>query len=200
NLAGLPANVKAELEAKDRGFDAMQTLQFARDHWDDTSSDIFPNNCAHFVSQALHAGGLPYKGRSTLDDHGWGQSRAGEWEWNMPDSKWWPEVEGYSHTRSWYNADAQQDFFMNNGGERVGISGARPGDVVYFDYADGPGAHVDGESHHVALVTGVLPDGEILYSQHTPGAQNSSLTGRIPVVEQGEGTRHVVVVRPGRSW
>ncbi|MGV9802715.1 amidase domain-containing protein, partial [Mycobacterium sp. NPDC003449] len=31
NLAGLPANVKAELEAKDRGFDAMQTLQFARD-------------------------------------------------------------------------------------------------------------------------------------------------------------------------
>lgn len=200
NLAGLPAGVKTELEAKDRGYNAMETLQYARDHWDDTDEDLFPNNCAHFVSQALHAGGLPYKGQTTLDENGWGRSRAGEWGWNTPDSRWLPEVEGLSHTRSWYYADAQQDFFLNNGGDRVGMSGARPGDVLYFDYADGPGGHTDGESHHAALVTAVLPDGDILYTQHTPGAQNSSLTGRIPVVEQGEGAQQYTVVRPRQAW
>jgi hypothetical protein len=200
NLAGIPQNVKAELEAKDRGYNAILAIQFARDHWNDTEGDVFSNNCANFVSQALHAGGLPFKGNTTLGDNDWGRSRAGEWGWNMPDSRWWPEVEGFSHTRSWYNADAQQEFFLKNGGERVGASGARPGDIVYFDYADGPGGRADGESHHAALITAVLPDGDILYTQHTPGAQNSSLNGRLPVIEQGEGAQHYTVVRPRLTW
>ncbi|MDG4663715.1 amidase domain-containing protein [Mycobacterium sp. 236(2023)] len=200
NLPGLPASVKTELEARDRGYNAMETLQYARDQWDDTGSDIFPNNCAHFVSQALHAGGLPYKGSSTMDENGWGRSAAGEWEWDMPDKDYWPEVEGFTHSRSWYNADSQQGFLLNNGGESVGIANARPGDVVYFDYADGPGGNVDGEAHHAAVVTAVLPDGEVLYTQHTAGAENSTLTGRLPMVAQDEGAQTVTVVRPKQTW
>lgn len=44
NLPGLPAAVRAELQNAGRGYDAMETLQFARDQWDDTGTDIFPNN------------------------------------------------------------------------------------------------------------------------------------------------------------
>lgn len=200
NLQGIPASVKTQLEATDQGYNAMQALQYARDHWNDTSGDIFANNCAHFVSQALHAGGLGYKGTTTFDDNGWGRSKTGEWQWNSPDLRG-PEIEGLSHTESWFNADAQEEFFLRNGGEQVGIEGARPGDIVYFDYADGAGVgEVDGQAHHAALVTGVLPDGEILYTQHTPGAENSSLQGRLPNTEQSDGEQQIVVVRPRQTW
>ena len=201
NLGGIPSTVKERLEATDRGYNAIEALQYARDHWNDNSSDIFPNNCAHFVSQSLRAGGLDYKGSTTFDDNGWGRSLTGELEWNSPDSSSAPEIEGLSHTTSWYNADAQDEFFLRNGGDSVGVAGARPGDVVYFDYADGAGVgEVDGQAHHAAVVTGVLPDGEILYTQHTPGAENSSLQGRLPNLEQREGGQQITIIRPRQTW
>jgi hypothetical protein len=200
HLQGIPASVKTQLEAGDRGYNAMQSLRYARDHWNDTSGDIFQNNCAHLVSQALHAGGLGYQGNTTLDDNGWGRSKKGEWEWNSPDLPG-PEIEGLSHTDSWFNAEAQEEFFLRNGGESVGVADARPGDIVYFDYADGAGVgEPDGQAHHAAVVTGVLPEGEILYTQHTPGAENSSLQGRLPNTEQVEGEQQIIVVRPRRTW
>lgn len=123
------------------------------------------------ISRAqLRAGGLDYKGKSTLDDNGWGQSKAGEWGWNTPDIPGLPEVKGLSHTRSWFNSEAQEEFFLRDGGE------------------------------HAALVTGVLPDGEVLYTQHTPGAQGSSLQGRVPNLEQNEGRQQITVVRPKQTW
>jgi hypothetical protein len=74
-------------------------------------------------------------------------------------------------------------------------------DPAYFDYADGAGVgEVDGQAHHAALVTGVLPDGEVLYTQHTPGAQSSSLQGRLPKLEQSEGGQQITVVRPRQTW
>ncbi|GAA3699772.1 hypothetical protein [Gordonia hankookensis] len=75
---------------------------------------------------------------------------------------------------------------------------AMPGDVVYFNYAQ---PHASGDvSHHTAVVTGVLPDGQILYTQHTPGAANLSVQDRLPMIEQSEGQQSITIVRPSETW
>ncbi|MCG5432529.1 hypothetical protein LV457_09520 [Mycobacterium sp. MYCO198283] len=51
-----------------------------------------------------------------------------------------------------------------------------------------------------AVVTAVLPDGEVLYTQHTPAAINLDVQDRLPIIEQGEGAQTVTVVRPQQTW
>lgn len=47
-------------------------------------------------------------------------------------------------------------FFLDNGGSEVSLSQTRPGDVIYFNWAD-PQLHNGEVSHHTAVVTAVLP-------------------------------------------
>ena len=145
---------------------------------------IFSNNCANFASHALLEAGLQEKGWNTLQDDAWGRSLAGDWHV--------PWISGVSHTETWYNSDLQRQFFLDNGGSQIQPQDARPGDIVYFDWADGEGGNPDGVSHHTAVITAVLPDGEILYTQHTPGRVNQSLQDRLPVASSmraGRGSR-----------
>jgi hypothetical protein len=46
----------------------------------------------------------------------------------------------------------------------------------------------------------VLPDGQVLYTQHTPGAANYSVQDRLPMIEQGEGAQTITIVRPKETW
>lgn len=196
NLRGIPEEVKRSLTDDGRGYDPVRTVSWALAHANDTDIDVFGNNCANFASHALRNGGLGDKmdfwSWGTLDDDNWGTSVAGD--------AGIPVIEGVTHTESWYNSQAQRTFFLENGGTEVPIAQAKPGDVVYFNYADGPGGYEDGRSHHTAVVTSVLPDGEVLYTQHTPGASNQSLQNRLPMTEQGEGQQTVTVVRPKETW
>ncbi|GAA5088392.1 amidase domain-containing protein [Nocardia iowensis] len=195
-LDGIPEDVKKSLRDDGRGYDPVNAVSWALAHANDTGIDVFNNNCANFASHALRAGGLKDKmdfwSWGTLDSDNWGTSPAGD--------VGVPFIEGKTHTESWYNSDSQRKFFLENGGTQVSVSDARPGDIVYFDYNDGPGGHPDGVSHHTAIVTAVMPDGEVLYTQHTPGASNQSLQNRLPMVEQGEGRQNITVVRPKETW
>ncbi|MGJ0119628.1 amidase domain-containing protein [Williamsia sp. MIQD14] len=200
DLPGIPASVRTSLEANENGYNRIAFLKYARDHVNDESIDVFDNNCANYVSNGLLSAGLDEKGTFTTDDDGWGRSAAGDWNWKTPDLPGIPSVQGISHTDSWYNANAQREFFQNNGGATVSAKDAQPGDVAYWNYNDGPGGEPDGESHHAAIVTSVLPDGEAVYSQHTPSAENYSVQGRLPEGEQSEGDQDVVFVRPRQGW
>ncbi|MFF1761791.1 helix-turn-helix domain-containing protein [Streptomyces sp. NPDC058266] len=53
-----------------------------------------------------------------------------------------------------------------------------------------------GTTHHAAIVTAVMPDGEIKYTQHTDSYQNVSLEGRINATEKHEGAQNVRIVGP----
>ncbi|MBI2702083.1 MAG: amidase domain-containing protein [Mycobacterium sp.] len=101
----------------------------------------------------------------------------------------------YRYTKSWYNADEQRSFLINSGGSSVPLSQARPGDVIYFNWSDSA-AHGGEVSHHAAIVSSVLPNGEVLYTQHTPGATNYSLEDRLPIRLQDQDPQTVVVIRP----
>lgn len=58
----------------------------------------------------------------------------------------------------------------------------------------------DGEVHHAAVITGVLPDGEVIYTQHSDGATNYALNGRLPEFENSMGKQTIDIVRPKVTW
>ncbi|QKT07057.1 amidase domain-containing protein [Gordonia sp. X0973] len=189
DLPGIPGDVKHRLEDTGRGYNPVETVRWAKQNAHNEKIDVFSVNCANFASNALHAGGLKYKldaWRGTSDSRNWGR----RYEDQIPQP-------GATHTRSWFNSDAQREFFLHNDGTEVPIGEARPGDVVYFNYSHPTG---DDVSHHTAVVTAVLPDGQVLYTQHTPGAVDQSLQDRLPMISQGEGQQTPVIVRPKESW
>ncbi|MBY8857667.1 amidase domain-containing protein [Nocardia sp. CA2R105] len=196
NLAGIPESVKKQLADEGRGYNSVKAVQWALANADNDDIDVFDNNCANFTSHALRGGGLKDKmdfwSWGTLDSDNWGTSTAGDLNTSVG--------AGVTHTKSWYNADAQRKFLLDHGGSRVSLAQAKPGDIAYFNYADGSGGSPDGTSHHAAVVTAVLPDGEVLYTQHSPDASNLSLQDRMPAVETAEGRQDLTIVRPKQTW
>lgn len=192
DLDGIPESVKTQLTNDGRGYNPVETVRWALDNAHNDGLDRLDTNCTLFASEALHAGGL--------------QEKEGQWskrDWLNPV----PNIPGFGgmdadsrrYTQSWYYGDDQRKFLMNNGASEIPLSQARPGDVIYFNWAD-PSAH-DGQGiHHTAIVSAVLPDGEVLYTQHTPGAVNYGYESRLPVRAQEEGGDYATIVRPKETW
>lgn len=233
-LTGFPQTVKDQIARTDRGYNSAEAVDWALKNYNDDSIDEYGNNCANFVSHALHNAGLGYKldgGTGLLtslksDPNGWGQTSLGEANPSvvsgvmgaavagLPGALFGihqgPKVTGYvvggvDRTRTWFNADSQEDFFLQNGGSTVQTEDIRPGDVAYLEYTQsGPipsgGDMTAGQAHHAALVTAVLPDGQVIYTQHSLGATNYSVTGRVHEIEQDEGQQNVRIVSPKKTW
>lgn len=206
-LRGIPQDVIDELDNRSGGYSPLQAVRWAKENESNRTFDTFKNNCANFVSRALSAAGLQQDSNPQPDGDA---DQWGKWGLSMVPGMQssdnqnpslldrLQESEGYS--RSWYNSDAQRRFFLSHGGSEVGPLDARPGDVIYFNYESPDNPEPAGTSHHAALVTAVLPNGEVLYTQHEPAATNLSSQGRLPMIEQNEGRQSVHIVRPRQTW
>ncbi|MFF4949981.1 amidase domain-containing protein [Streptomyces chattanoogensis] len=193
-LDGIPENVKREMRGTDGKFDRVKMVEYALEHWDKKDPIQFKNNCTNFVSQALDHAGMqkkldPWSGPD--GDDTWGhESGIG--------NDWWDSRMYYS--KSWAGAENQQNFMLKHGGEEVPASQARPGDIIYYEQ-QGPNDELEhGNTHHAAVVTAVMPDGEIKYTQHQDSYQNVSLQGRLPATEKAEGQQNIRIVRPHPDW
>lgn len=134
DLNGIPDETRFAMRGTE-GFDRIEVVRWAKANWNNPDIDIFANNCANFVSSALHQAGMAYK----LDSYGpdaWGRE-------NLTGIGWVDARTG-SHTRSWTQAEAQRWFFLDNGGEEVPVSQARPGDLMYWEHR---GPHASGLVH-----------------------------------------------------
>ncbi|ADG99181.1 hypothetical protein Srot_2747 [Segniliparus rotundus DSM 44985] len=195
DLPGVPQQVKDALDDRSRGYSNINALRYARDHWNDDSIDHVDNSrCTDFVSNVLHfGGGLPYKTSwlGDLDDtDNWMLSGAAENHWLG---------EQYAMTHTWAGAENNKQFWLQHGGEQHPVSQALPGDVLYWNGHGGN--HEEGKAFHAAIATGVLPDGEVLYTQHDADGYNRSLQDREHYYEQNDvGGAEVVAVRPKRTW
>lgn len=195
-MAGLPGAVRAQLRRADLGYDRLRMLEYANEHWDDESIDWTDNpndgreinNCTNFVSRSLEAGGLPPKGLTPWSADSWG---------HLPWAHRWRHPGAYSD--SWGGADQQHDLFTHSGSPTVGVAGAQPGDVIYWMHTTDGNGHAIGEEHHAAVVTRVLPNGDILYTQHSNSAVDLSLDGRLAVSNHG-GDQDIQIVRVQRTW
>lgn len=194
-LDGIPESAKAEMRGTDGKFDRTKMVDYALQNWNKKDpTDFGSSNCTNFVSEALsHAGMQQKKGFWTgvKGDDDWGkESGLG------PD--WLDRSLYYSHT--WAGAENQQDFMLRHGGEEVPRSEARPGDIIYYEQQGANPAIESGNTHHAAIVTAVMPDGEIKYTQHSDPYENVSLEGRLPHETESEGQQNIRIVRPHPDW
>ena len=127
--------------------------------WDDSdnpSYDSFGDDCTNYVSQILHAGGMPFVIRGSVPI---GIGADDEWYNigpNMPHGGW-------SWTRSWSVADDFIHYFLNDGhATRVPVGSWKAGEFVGWVWNDEPG-QIDHVSY-IASVKGVTP----YFLQHTP--------------------------------
>lgn len=76
----------------------------------------------------------------------------------------------------------------------------KPGVLIYWEHTQHVGGYEPGRAHHTAVVTAVLPNGDIRYSQHTTNGRDFSLTDRIGFSDQDGGTQNVRIIRPKETW
>ena|GEM_PF-4662974 len=190
-MKGVPGDVKSQMSGSDElGYDRLRLLQYAQDNWDNEDIDNMENNCTNFVSRALENAGLDHKGTFTFQDDSWGH---GLWT----DGPWGPNPGAY--TDSWGGADAQHDLFVRSGSKEIPQGDVRPGDIAYWSQA-GAGKNPAGVEHHAAIVTGVLPNGDVLYTQHSGNREDQSLAARLPYNNVQEGDQNIRFVRVEQTW
>ncbi|MGY0491360.1 amidase domain-containing protein [Streptomyces sp. WG-D5] len=192
-LDGIPADVRRELRGSDGKFDRVKMIEYALDNWNKPDPTDFGNNCANFVSNALlHAG---MKEKTSL----WGPADDDSW---MAGPRTGIDVidKRLSYSDTWAAAENQQNFMLAHGADEVSRADAKPGDLIYYEQAGVPDTEAKGNTHHVAIVTAVMPDGEIKYTQHNEEYQNVSLEGRLPSTEKNEGQQNLRIVRPHPDW
>jgi hypothetical protein len=192
-LDGIPEDVRTELRGNGK-YDRMKLVQYALDNWNKEDPTDFGNNCTNFVSNALHAAGMQEKTSfwwGTTDDDSWMiGNRTGV---DAVDKR-------LAYSDSWAAAENNQNFMLNHGGAEVAAADVKPGDIIYYEQS-GPNDSIEqGTTHHAAIVTAVMPDGEIKYTQHTDSYQNVSLEGRLPSGEKHEGAQNLRFVRPNPDW
>ncbi|EPH02396.1 hypothetical protein HMPREF1531_01702 [Propionibacterium sp. oral taxon 192 str. F0372] len=191
-MKGVPDDVKSQMSGSDElGYDRLRLLQYAQDHWNDSSIDWDKkNNCTNFVSLALENAGLDPKGTFTLQDDSWGHGSWTQGPWGLNPG---------SYSDSWGGADAQHDLFTRSGSQEVQQGDVRPGDIAYWSQ-QGAGENSAGVEHHAAIVTGVLPNGDVLYTQHTGNREDQSLAARLPYNNVQEGDQDIRFVRVKQTW
>jgi hypothetical protein len=184
SLNGIPQSVKDQLRGSG-DINNMTLVQFATDHWNDTGLD-WPglDNCTNFASTALNVAGM---------------QQSDDWHSPILDGPLITNLEpswaADTASHSWGGAQNLHDLLVNGGGTVVQPSQAKPGDILFLQWKPGDGNPV-GHVHHTAIVTAVLPNGDIRYTQHTDPGLNNSLDGRQQDITAGEGTSQFVIVQP----
>jgi hypothetical protein len=193
-LDGIPESVKQEMRGTDGKFDRVKMVAYAQDHWDKKDPTDLGNNCTNFVSNALLNAGMQQKTSTwegTQGDDTWMVGNPSGWDWL--DRK-------LAYSDTWGAAENQQNFMLRHGGEEVPRSQVRPGDIIYYEQSGANDDIEHGNTHHAAVVTAVMPDGEIKYTQHSSNQHDVSLQGRMGAEEKAEGDQNIRIVRPHPDW
>jgi hypothetical protein len=147
-----------------------EQMEYARAHWQDTSSDQFgflpENDCVNFTSQSLLARG---------------------WE---TDDEWWYSDDGdpWAHPPAWISSTAFMEYLEEHPERATALTDAqrdqvKVGDVVQFDWDD------SGDRDHTGVVTSVKAelDGSITirYAGHTEATWDRSVDWAITEYHPG---------------
>lgn len=191
-LQGIPASVQAQLQGTD-GINRVALVNYALNNTFSGSDDVDVDNCTNFVSDALLAAGLHEighypSGRSSTND--WYKSDVPYATKRIPHLG---SPGGMTRSYTWADASDLHSFLVHNGSREVPYSQAQPGDIAfYMDKSEG--------IYHSTVVTGKI-NGQIFYSQHTPGEQNASWGSRqtMPGITNSNDPSSVIIVRPGQD-
>lgn len=136
-------------EVAGSGYNRMQAVQYAETWWNGSNPRYrkFEDNCTNYISQCIHAGGIPMA-YSSRRDRGWWYR--GGWEnWSY----------------SWAVAHGLQGYLSAGGTMKARSVGSpqdlQPGDIICYDF-DG-----NGRWEHNTIVTAVDASGMPLVNAHT---------------------------------
>lgn len=180
-IKGIPQSVQTELAGTD-GLNRVKLVQYAIKNWHNTGDDIYPDNCANFVSDALASAGMKeqwtFLGRKDAQ-HDWYRQPTGP-------------LDKYDRSYSWSSAQDLHTFLThNNGTDQIPPPQTRPGDIMFWqDPKEG--------IHHAAVVTAVV-DGHVYYSQHSTPAQNADWNSRETFYDEVGNPQTPIIVRPGQT-
>lgn len=155
-------------------FERGAAVDWAEEHATDPESTyLFRNDCADFVSSALHHGGMLF-------------------------NPWWfftrPRIADVGYSRSWAVAENFIDAMTSNGVATRSeipdltaktVVGALPGDIIAWH--DQP--NDDGIFTHVAMVVAVTANGLTLTDQHSPSRWHGAWNVALSLYPRSE-TRH----------
>ncbi|MDG4857908.1 amidase domain-containing protein [Streptomyces sp. T-3] len=191
-LDGIPEDTKREIRGTDGKFDRAKMVEYALNNWNAGDPTDMGSNCTNFVSNALHHAGMQEKTSA------WGTTDDDSWMVGNPSGL---DVldRRLAYSDNWTAAENNQNFMLKHGGEEVPQSQARPGDIVYYEHSETASGEA-GNTHHAAIVTAVMPDGEIKLTQHTDSYKNVSLDGRLTASEKNQGDQNIRIVRPHPDW
>jgi hypothetical protein len=136
-------------EVAGSGYNRLQAVQYAETWWNGSNPRYqkFEDNCTNYISQCIHAGGIPMD-YSSRRDRGWWYR--GGWEnWSY----------------SWAVAHALQGYLSGGGIMKARSVGSpqdlQPGDIICYDF-DG-----NGRWEHNTIVTALDASGMPLVNAHT---------------------------------
>lgn len=136
-------------EVAGAGYNRIQAVQYAETWWNGSNPRYrkFEDNCTNYISQCIHAGGIPMAYNSRRDQGWWYR---GGWEnWSY----------------SWSVAHALQGYLSSGGTMKARSVGSpqdlQPGDIICYDF-DG-----NGRWEHNTIVTAKDASGMPLVNAHT---------------------------------
>ena len=196
SLEGIPQDVKDQLRGSG-DINRMTLVQFATDHWNDGAID-WPglDNCTNFASTALNVAGMKQSDAWHTPELDGPLLIDAPDLINIPLTRAIQKAGVGTATHSWGAAQNLHDLLVSGGGKVVQPSQAKPGDIMFLQWQDSSNGHQTGEVHHTAIVTAVLPNGDIRYTQHTDPGLEYSVNGRVHDVTAGEGASQWVFVQP----
>jgi hypothetical protein len=133
-------------------YDRSRAVRYAETWWNghNPAYPVFSDDCTNFISQCLHAGGMPM-----VFSHSQGRG-------------WWCRKRGKSFSWSYSWAVAHSFYLMLKRGGPTGkvtevasAADLRPGDVICYDFEG------DGRFNHNVIVTALDDEGSPLVNAHT---------------------------------
>ena len=190
-IDGIPDIVKTQLIGSD-GINRVALVNYALNNTLNGAGDVpGEDNCTNFTSDALQAAGLREMGNLTSEKVLHTDSNVDNNWYKEPPQ--WPLGAGSTRSHSWGGAGDLHEFLTHNGSKEVAYSQALPGDVAFFkDPKEG--------IYHAAVITAKV-NGQVFYSQHTPGEQNADWGSRqtMPGITDPNNPSSIIIVRPGQD-
>ncbi|MDR2196682.1 MAG: amidase domain-containing protein [Coriobacteriales bacterium] len=163
------------------GYDRSAAVNYAQ-HWAyDTNEDYYDygQDCANFVSQILHAGGVDmneawhsYKGAKRFDPRFWNYKYAYDWDvtstWRLAADQY----EYFSNPANGYTREEPLSLTRGTISFYASTGDIQPGDLLYFAGPEGTNVH------HAAAVSRVDAS-MIYYTAHTEPNFNRALVEKI---------------------
>lgn len=149
-VVNAPLRLPAERANSQRVYDRLRATRYA-DVWWDSANPRYPkfsDDCTNYISQCLHAGGIPMVGEGDRNRGWWMKSTS------TTSNQW---------SYSWTSSNALYRFVRKSvGGELVSQANElKMGDLIFYDW-DGRGSY-----HHTTVVTEFDHAGEPLVNAHT---------------------------------